>query len=63
MLLPFSVAACFSASDAKKSWMILRTRPCPSWSGEAKIESMIEDERPSVINVGCARNKKPVAET
>ena len=57
--VPFSSAVCFSASDIKKSWIILRSRPFPSSSGEAKIWSMIEAERSIVISVGWARKRKP----
>jgi hypothetical protein len=49
---PLSFAECFKASEVRKSCIIFKSRPRLSSSEDAKIASMIVEERSMVINVG-----------
>lgn len=49
---PFSFAECFEASEVRKSCIIFKSRPRLSSSEDAKMASMIVEERSMVINVG-----------
>lgn len=56
---PFSLAACFAASDIRKSCKILSNRPRASSPGEENISSMILADGSAVIKAGCARKRNP----
>ena len=57
---PFSLAACFAASETRKSCKMRNRRALPSSSGAAKIASITAAEGSDVMSAGCARNKKPI---